>query len=101
MARRTGERPEKSPANILYSVDYPISRDDLAQTAAESEAPIDAINFLRALPDRTYSSPEDVQREFAEADACFGLFSRDVHHRGDIGNEAMGPGAAHHPPHRA
>lgn len=94
MARGVGEPPEKSPAAILFEVEYPISRDDLAQAAAEAGAPVDAINFLRSLPDRVYTSPADVQRDFAEADARFGLFRTDVRHRGDIGKEAVETAAA-------
>ena len=93
MARGMGERPEASPSGILSTVEYPISRDELAETAAEADAPRDAINFLRALPDRIYTSPSDVLREFGEASACFGLFSRDVHHRGNIGRSAVETGA--------
>jgi hypothetical protein len=93
MARGIGEPPEKSPAAILSTVEYPISRDELSQAAAEAGAPQDAINFLRSLPDRIYTSPSDVMREFGEGAARFGLFSTDVRHRGDIGKEAVETGA--------
>jgi len=89
MARGMGEPPGRSPAAILSQVEYPISRDELATTAAEADFERDAINFLRSLPDRIYQSPHDVLREFAEADARFGMGSRDVRHRGDLGNEAV------------
>ncbi len=94
MGKGIGERPERSPAAILFEVEYPISRDELAQAAADEGSPADAINFLRALPDRVYRSPAEVQREFAEADARFGLFRTDVRHRGNIGKEALETGAA-------
>ncbi len=94
MAHGMGEPPERSPSSILFEVEYPIARDDLVTAAAEAGAPVDAINFLRSLPDRVYQSPQDVQRQFAEADARFGLFRRDVRHRGDIGKEATENGAA-------
>ncbi len=99
MARGIGERPERSPAAILLVVEYPISRDDLALAAAEAGAPADAINFLRSLPDRIYTSPTDVQREFGEGSARFGQFTGEVHHRGDIGKEATeaGGGPMRHP----
>lgn len=93
MARGSGERPERSPSGILSAVEYPITRDELAEAAAEADAPRDAINFLRSLPDRTYTSPSDVLREFGEGSARFGLFSRDVRHRGDIGKQAVEAGA--------
>lgn len=90
MARGVGERPERSPSAILSEVEYPISRDELAEAAAEAEAPADAINFLRSLPDRIYTSPSDVLREFGEGSARFGLFfATDVRHRGNIGKEAV------------
>jgi hypothetical protein len=93
MARGVGERPERSPSAILSSVEYPITRDELAHAAAENGAPAEAINFLRSLPDRIYQSPREVLREFGEASARFGLFSEDVRHRGDIGKEAVETGA--------
>ncbi|HET7824258.1 MAG TPA: DUF2795 domain-containing protein [Anaeromyxobacter sp.] len=93
MARGIGEPPEKSPSAILSTVEYPISRDELSEAAAEAGAPQDAINFLRSLPDRIYTSPSAVMREFGEGAARFGLFSTDVRHRGDIGKEAVETGA--------
>jgi len=93
MAYGLGERPERSPASILFSVEYPISREDLVQAAEEAELDVAAINFLRGLPKRIYTSPSDVERQFAEAGACFGMGTRDVRHRGDIGKEAVETGA--------
>jgi hypothetical protein len=99
MARGIGERPERSPAAILWEVEYPISRDDLAEAAADAGAPADAINFLRSLPNRIYTSRTDVQREFGEGSARFGQFTGEVRHRGDIGKEATeaGAGPMRHP----
>ncbi len=94
MARGYGERPERSPSGILSAVEFPISRDELALTAAEAGAPADAINFLRSLPDRVYQSPSDVLRAFGEGSARFGLFSTDVRHREDLGRRELDPGAA-------
>ena len=93
MARGVGEPEERSPSAILTRVEYPISRDELATTAAEAGYELDAINFLKALPDRIYQSPSDVLRQFAEADARFGMGTRDVRHRGDLGKEAVETGA--------
>jgi uncharacterized protein DUF2795 len=99
MARGVGEPPQRSPASILSQVEYPISRDELATTAAEADYDMAAINFLKALPDRVYQSPADVLREFAEADARFGMGTSDVRHRGDLGREAVetGANATRHP----
>lgn len=93
MARGVGEPPERSPAAILSQIEYPISRDELASAAAEAGFDADAINFLRALPDRIYQSPHEVMREFAEADARFGMGTRDIRHRGNIGKDAVETGA--------
>ena len=93
MAPGRGERSQPSPSELLYTVEYPISRDDLANAAAEAEASVDAINFLRSLPDRIYTSPSDVQRQFGEAGARFGLGRTDVRHRGDLAKEAVETGA--------
>ena len=92
MARGIGEPPERSPASILSGVEYPITRDELAEAAGENGAPADAINFLRSLPDKIYQSPSDVLREFGEGSARFGLFSTDVRHRGDLGRDAVETG---------
>jgi hypothetical protein len=93
MARGTGESRGGSPSALLSQVEYPISRDELATAAAEAELDADAINFVKSLPDRIYQSPSEVLREFAEADARFGLGTRDVRHRGDLGKEAVETGA--------
>lgn len=93
MAFGVGERPERSPAALLSTVEYPISRDDLVTAAGESEAGADVINFLNSLPDRIYTSPNDVLRQFAEAGARFGMGTDDVRHRGDLAKEAVETGA--------
>src|SRR5512140_3726110 len=89
MARGVGEPPERSPSALLSQVEYPISRDELVTTAAEAGSEVDAINFLRSLPDRIYTSPHDVLREFSEAEARFGMGTKDVRHRGDLGRDAV------------
>jgi hypothetical protein len=93
MARGTGEPLERSPSAVLEQVEYPISRDDLATAAAEAGFERNAINFLKSLPDRVYQSPSDVLREFGEAEARFGMGTRDVRHRGDLGRDAVETGA--------
>ncbi|HTP24741.1 MAG TPA: DUF2795 domain-containing protein [Anaeromyxobacteraceae bacterium] len=99
MARGMGEPLEKSPSALLSQVEYPISRDELATTAAESGFDRDAINFFRSLPDRMYESPTDVLRQFSEAEARFGMGTKNVRHRGDIGKQAsdIGPDPTRHP----
>lgn len=100
MAHGVGEPPERSPSAILSAVEYPISRDELSTAAAENGAPVEAINFLRSLPDKIYQSPADVMREFGEGAARFGLFAAtDLHHRGNLGKDAVetGANATRHP----
>jgi len=92
MARGMGEPLERSPSALLSQVEYPISRDELATAAAEAGFTTNAINFLRSLPDRVYQSPTEVLREFSEAEARFGMGTRDVRHRGDLGREAVETG---------
>ncbi len=92
MARGIGEPPERSPSALLSQVEYPISRDELATAAAEAGFEMDAINFLKSLPDRIYQSPSEVLREFSEAEARFGMGTRDVRHRGDLGRDAVETG---------
>jgi len=92
MARGMGEPLERSPSALLSQVEYPISRDELATAAAEADFTTNAINFLRSLPDRVYQSPTEVLREFSEAEARFGMGTRDVRHRGDLGREAVETG---------
>lgn len=102
MARGIGERPGKSAGEIIQRVDYPATKQDFVTAAADEEAPTDIINFFNQLPDRTYSDPDDVRREFAEADARFGMWGAsddEIHHRGDIGREMNEPkgGPMSHP----
>lgn len=101
MARGIGERPANSPSYILQQVDYPATRDDLVQAAEDEDANVDTINFLKSLPDRQYRDPDEVLRQFAEADARFGMGNRDTGtHRGDIGKETTEPpgqDTANHP----
>ncbi|AKU92800.1 DUF2795 domain-containing protein [Vulgatibacter incomptus] len=99
MAFGIGEKPELSPAAILQEVDYPATRETFVLAAEDSGAPVDAINFLKSMPDREYASADEALRYFAEADARFGMWSKDVQHRGDIGKEMIEPPGehAHHP----
>lgn len=90
MARGVGERPERSPAAMLRRVEYPATREDLVQAAADEEAPPETINFLKSLPDRTYASQDEALRYFAEAEARLGVMGVKLH-RGDIGKETTEP----------
>ncbi len=72
MAKGIGELPAKSPAAILSALDFPATRDDIVETACDSEAPAEVINFLKCLPEGRYASVEAALRDFAEAERRFG-----------------------------
>ena len=90
MARGIGEDPRRSPAEHIAQVEFPATRDDLVQTAAENEAPVEVINFFKARPRDSYRSAEEVLRDFAEAERRFALgnLSDDRARREDIGKVA-------------
>lgn len=73
MAKGFGEPPAASVGAHLAGVDYPVTRDELVESAAGSDAPAAVINFFKCLPAAAYASYEDVERDFAEAARRFGL----------------------------
>ena len=98
MARGIGENPVRSPAWHIAQVEYPTSRDELVVTAEENEAPVEVINFLKALPKEKYQSAEEVLRDFAEAERRFGLGNAPADDRGrrdNIGKVAAEDRAKH------
>jgi len=101
MARGIGENPARSPAANLQAVEYPATRDEIVQTAADNDAPVEVINFLKSLPKPQYGSYEEALRDFAEAERRFGVgnLAGDGRSREDIGKKAIeSPGApTHHP----
>src|SRR5215470_1670762 len=100
MARGIGEDPARSPAVHLQGMEFPATRDDIVQTAADNDAPVEVINFLKSLPKQHYSSYEEVLRDFAEAERRFGVGNlADGRSREDIGKKAVeDPDApTHHP----
>ena len=101
MARGIGENPARSPAAQLQALEYPATRDEIVQTAADNDAPVEVINFLKSLPKPRYDSYEEALRDFAEAERRFGLgnIADDGRSREDIGKKAIeSPDApTHHP----
>ena len=100
MARGIGENPARSPAAHLQALEYPATRDEIVQTAADNDAPVEVINFLKSLPKERYDSYEEALRDFAEAERRFGLGNlADGPSREDIGKKAFeSPDApTHHP----
>jgi hypothetical protein len=90
MARGIGEDPRRSPAEHIAQVEFPASREDLVQTAADNEAPVEVINFFKSLPRESYRSAEEVLRDFAEAERRFAMGNPpdERNHRENIGKVA-------------
>ena len=90
MARGIGEDPRRSPAEHIAQVEFPATRDELVHTAEDNEAPAEVINFFKSLPKESYGSPEEVLRDFAEAERRFALgnIPDDRAHRENIGKAA-------------
>src|SRR6266849_1564404 len=100
MSRGIGENPARSHAAHLQALEYPATRDEIVQTAADNDAPVEVINFLKSLPKERYDSYEEALRDFAEAERRFGLGNlADGPSREDIGKKAIeSPDApTHHP----
>jgi hypothetical protein len=49
----------------LGGMDYPASKEDLVEHAEEKNADDEVLSFLRNLPDRTYETPADVNKEMS------------------------------------
>ena len=100
MAKGIGENPARSPAAHLQAIEYPTTRDEIVQTAADNDAPAEVINFLKSLPKQRYDSYEAVLRDFAEAERRFSAGNLvEGPSREDIGKKAVeSPDApTHHP----
>lgn len=67
MAFGIHENPALSPSSHLDGLDYPLSREQLAQIAGDNGAPADVINLFKCLPRGEYQSKEEVLRDYAEA----------------------------------
>lgn len=90
MARGIGEDPRRSPAEHVAQVEYPATREEIVETAEDNEAPTEVINFFKSLPKERYGSPEEVLRDFAEAERRFaaGAGADERGRREDIGRSA-------------
>lgn len=78
MAKGIGESPARSPATHLQQIDYPATRDEIVESAAGDDAPVEVINFLKCLPERSYASLEAALRDFAEAERRFGMSNQNA-----------------------
>jgi uncharacterized protein DUF2795 len=97
MARGIGEDPRRSPAAHIAQVDFPASREELVETAADNESPAEVINFFKSLPKERYASAEEVLRDFAEAERrmAAGNAADDRARRENIGKVAAEDRAKH------
>lgn len=97
MARGIGEDPRRSPAAHVAQVEYPATRDEIVETAEDNEAPVEVINFFKALPKQRYGSQEEVLRDFAEAERRFaaGPGTDQRARREDIGRTAAEKAGKH------
>ena len=73
MAHGLGEDPSRSVGELLTTVDYPVDREELVASAADSESPAEVINLLKSLPRERYESHEMVLRDLGEAARRFGM----------------------------
>jgi hypothetical protein len=71
MAKSMPENPVRSPAFILSELEFPATRQEIVETAEDSEAPVEVINFLKSMPKERYGSQEEALRDFAEAERRF------------------------------
>jgi hypothetical protein len=49
---------------LLNAIPYPISKNNLIQMAQQIGANDQIIGMLRRLPDKTFNSPQDIQKAF-------------------------------------
>jgi len=49
---------------LLNAIPYPISKTNLIQMAQQIGANDQIINMLQRLPDKTFNSPQDIQKAF-------------------------------------
>jgi hypothetical protein len=73
MAFGQGEALERSITTHLDGVEYPVTREELVEAAADSEAPVEVINLLKSLPQKEYQLREHVLRDLAEAERRFAV----------------------------
>ena len=51
---------------VLEGIDYPADKQKLMQAARDHNAPESMLNTIQKMPDKQYTSPEDVTRTFGE-----------------------------------
>ena len=78
MAHGIGEPLSRNIDTHLQAVSYPTSREELVLAAEDGDAPLEVINFLKALPHAAYLSLRQVHRDFAEAARRMGSWAPQV-----------------------
>lgn len=74
---------------VLEGIEYPATREELLGYVIDAEASAETINLFSSLPERTYTSRDDVWRSIGEATRMYGGGARDLGEpRDDIGKQA-------------
>ncbi len=66
---RSGKSGRVSPAIVekyLAGMHYPAEKKNLVSNAENKDAPVDVMNVINKLPDKTYNSPIDITKEIGK-----------------------------------
>jgi len=61
---------------VLNTLPYPISEDNLVQLAQQYGANDQIVSMLERLPDKTFNSPQEIQDAFGNFGNLGGMFNR-------------------------
>lgn len=91
--KRDGGVHSTSLSAQLDTLEWPVSREELVQSAMEAGADPDVINVLKSLPRAEYHDPNQVMRDLAEAARRFATGSPsdedELRDRRDLGRDAV------------
>jgi hypothetical protein len=74
---------------VFEGIDYPATKADLVDFIQSGSIDPDSINLIASLPDRTFTSRDDIWRAMAEATRRFGSGGRNLGTpRDDMGKQA-------------
>ena len=74
---------------LFEGIDYPATRQELIDFATDGQVDPDVLNIVRALPDHSYGSRDEIWRAWSEAMRRFGSGARNLGEpRDDIGKQA-------------
>ncbi len=66
MKQGVGELGMSSIRRVLEGIDYPADKQKLIQTARDHNAPESMLSAIQKMPDKQYTSADDVTRTFGE-----------------------------------